>query len=152
MKKVMLSLLVLLWGCFICFFSSQTGTKSKKFTVHSIDKIVSVVKNSENIEKQFLIEKFITPVRKSAHFFEFLILGIVTYLLLREFHITSKRLFLSSFLFCILYACIDEFHQFFVPGRVFKVLDIIIDSCGSLVGIILMHFLYNKFIVKKNKN
>ncbi len=144
MKRIVLSLLLLFWACCIFFFSSQTGTKSKKLTVHSIDKIVSVVQDSENIEKKFLMEKVITPIRKSAHFVEFFILGIVTCLLLREFLVTNKTLFLSSSLFCILYACIDEFHQFFVPGRVFKVLDIIIDSCGSLFGIGLIAFIYNR--------
>ena len=54
MKRIVLSLLLLFWACCIFFFSSQTGTKYKKLTVHSIDKIVSVVQDSENIEKNLI--------------------------------------------------------------------------------------------------
>lgn len=37
---------------------------------------------------------------------------------------------------CILYAASDEFHQSFVPGRGPRVMDIGIDTLGSLVGLL----------------
>ena len=40
-----------------------------------------------------------------------------------------------AFLICLLYAASDEFHQTFIPGRGGQVKDVIIDSCGALVGI-----------------
>ena len=45
--------------------------------------------------------------------------------------------------FCIFYATTDEFHQLFVPGRTGRLLDIGIDSCGALLGsLILLFFVY----------
>jgi VanZ family protein len=37
---------------------------------------------------------------------------------------------------CILYAISDEFHQSFVPGRTSRVMDVGIDTLGSLVGLL----------------
>ncbi len=49
-----------------------------------------------------------------------------------------------SLLISMLYACTDEFHQHFVPGRSCEVRDALIDTAGALIGIlvlgILMHF------------
>ena len=49
-----------------------------------------------------------------------------------------------SLLISMLYACTDEFHQHFVPGRSCEVRDVLIDTAGALIGIlvlgILMHF------------
>jgi VanZ family protein len=39
-----------------------------------------------------------------------------------------------------LYALSDEFHQLFVPGRAFELLDLALDSLGGLVGILLWYF------------
>ena len=35
----------------------------------------------------------------------------------------------------ILYAITDEIHQLFIPGRNGNVVDVLIDSCGGLIGI-----------------
>ena len=49
-----------------------------------------------------------------------------------------------SLLISMLYACTDEFHQHFVPGRSCEVRDVLIDTAGALIGILvfgtLMHF------------
>ena len=46
------------------------------------------------------------------------------------------------------YACTDEFHQKFVPGRTSLFSDVMIDTCGAFIGIILLYLV----IVIKNKN
>lgn len=51
-----------------------------------------------------------------------------------------KDILKLSILICMLYACSDEIHQLFVSGRSGKVLDVCIDTFGSLMGI----FIYNK--------
>ena len=52
-----------------------------------------------------------------------------------------------SFLFSVIYASTDEFHQTFVVGRDGNIVDVLIDSSGSLVGILLSSILY--FLVMK---
>jgi len=37
----------------------------------------------------------------------------------------------------MLYAITDEFHQYFVPGRSAEIRDVLIDSSGAFIGILL---------------
>lgn len=46
-------------------------------------------------------------------------------------------------LLCVLYAVTDEVHQAFIPGRGPRVSDVLIDTAGSITGILI-----TKFIVK----
>lgn len=41
-----------------------------------------------------------------------------------------------AWIFTILYAITDEYHQSFVPGRNSRLFDIGIDSLGSLIGLL----------------
>lgn len=45
-----------------------------------------------------------------------------------------------AFILTCIYALSDEFHQLFVPGRAFELLDIALDSLGALAGALLWHF------------
>jgi VanZ family protein len=47
-------------------------------------------------------------------------------------------------------ACIDETIQMFVPGRGPGLLDVGIDSCGVLMGMLLLNTAY--FLKRKHKN
>lgn len=54
-------------------------------------------------------------------------------------NIEQKKLSIWNFLiraeiFCALYACSDEFHQYFVPGRSCKLFDVCVDSTGAFFG------------------
>ncbi len=40
-------------------------------------------------------------------------------------------------IFCVLYACSDELHQYFVPGRSCKFFDVCVDSSGAFFGALL---------------
>ncbi len=42
------------------------------------------------------------------------------------------NVFLLALVLLILYGVLDEFHQLFVPGRIFSFFDMFIDSLGSL--------------------
>lgn len=53
---------------------------------------------------------------------------------------------LISTLFCIIYALSDEIHQLFVFGRSGELKDVLIDTIGSFLGIILI----SKIINRKN--
>lgn len=54
-------------------------------------------------------------------------------------NIEQKKLSMWNFLiraevFCALYACSDELHQYFVPGRSCKLFDVCVDSTGAFFG------------------
>ena len=51
-------------------------------------------------------------------------------------------------IFCALYACSDEFHQYFVPGRSCKFFDVCVDSTGAFFGALLF---WGIFHLRKQK-
>ncbi len=59
----------------------------------------------------------------------------------------NKKAFFITISICFLYALSDEIHQFFVPGRACRILDVLIDTLGSSF-FILIYFLYSKFTHK----
>jgi hypothetical protein len=68
-------------------------------------------------------------LRKLAHAAEFAVLGGLLLRALRD-----ERAALAA---GIAYAILDELHQHFVPGRVGSPLDVLIDSVGVAVGVLL---------------
>ena len=87
-------------------------------------------------------------VRKSAHFLEYLILGILMINVVKNYKDINNCLFFMSLLFCIMYAISDEVHQLFIPGRSCEILDVLIDSTGSLIGIFI-YYLFNSRRLKE---
>ncbi|MCY6355830.1 VanZ family protein [Clostridium sp. ZS2-4] len=74
-------------------------------------------------------------VRKMGHFTEFFILYVLLYNVLKESF--SKKRALTMALACtFLYACSDEFHQIFIPGREGRFRDVLIDTSGGIAGVL----------------
>ena len=69
-------------------------------------------------------------LRKAAHVVEYAILGALLFRALeREVPALAAG---------VAYACTDEIHQHFVPGRVGSPLDLVFDTAGVLLGIIVI--------------
>ena len=147
-KKIILWHLLIIWCSVIFLFSHQSGNTSSHLSGQIAKIIVSVLDNIKNITLpvfkpisdinfEIIAENLEFFIRKFAHFFVFMILGIITFLL-SACHIKSKHFcFALSLAFCIFYAICDEVHQLFVSGRCAKVTDILIDASGSYFGICL---------------
>jgi hypothetical protein len=82
----------------------------------------------------------VTIVRKSAHFTEYMILGILT---ARGFKISKKSPW-WAILACAVYAGTDECHQSFVPGRSCEVNDVALDTIGATFGVLIYWFFTRK--------
>lgn len=139
-KKLFHSILVIIWMLVIFNFSSQNGTKSTKTSDVVTSMVVNVTTSvtnkdipREEVKKKVEDSTFL--VRKTAHFTEYLILGILVLQLLSDYTKINKRMLIVSLIICYLYAVSDEVHQIFIPDRTAKVLDTFIDGAGSLVGI-----------------
>ena len=82
---------------------------------------------------------------KIEHLIAYLILSFLLTLSLhfqkKSFRL-SKNYLMFTIVFLILYATIDELHQFFVPGRFCDIYDWSADIIGGIIGI----FLSNSFI------
>ncbi|MBO7275901.1 MAG: VanZ family protein [Clostridia bacterium] len=78
-------------------------------------------------------EIFHAVVRKAAHAFEFMCLGAMLTLRLKK----DKPMYSAAFALCVCVAAIDEFIQMFT-GRTSALKDVLIDSSGAAVGVIII--------------
>ena len=97
------------------------------------------------------------PVRKTAHFTEYMILGLfVLGTLYPKKETKNKKSIISSgfiaLLITAIYAGTDEFHQTFVPGRAGRLSDVLIDSSGALLGIFVVTLISLIRFKNKKKN
>lgn len=88
-------------------------------------------------------------IRKSAHFTEYAVLGILATFALTyqspKLYIRMGPVILTAL--CGLYAFSDELHQVFVPSRTASPKDVLIDTMGAVTAIICLYYLrkYRKF-------
>ena len=82
-----------------------------------------------------LIELMSFPVRKTAHMTEYLVLYCTVRFGLHFTYqpLNVKHRLLTALAIVFLYACTDEFHQLFVPGRAGRFTDVLIDCFGCAV-------------------
>lgn len=144
-KIIFKYILLISWMILIFWFSNQGGNISSEMSDGVVSKIIFAVEKIGNISLNY--EFFVFLVRKLAHFSLYFVLGILWMLLLKEYRISLSKEFVYAILFCFLYACSDEFHQLFVPGRSGNLIDATIDLFGSLCSI----FLISLFRRSKNK-
>ena len=121
----------------IFYLSHQPATESNKLSISITEKIAGIVEKTDPNIDDTNIRKFNRIIRKNAHFFAYLVLGILTFNGLKDSGIAGGRGFILALIVCILYAISDEIHQLFIPGRSGQVTDVVIDGMGSLVGVIL---------------
>lgn len=143
MKKKGLLLLLLIYMGFIFYLSSEPANISDTRN----RKIIETVKviTGKDIDKKLGRARSDFFVRKYAHFFLYMFLGSVVFIYIKHSNIKNK--FLISLILCFVYAISDEVHQYFVPGRGPRTLDVLIDSAGAIIGITL-----TKIIIWKKSN
>lgn len=130
--------------CSIFSFSGQTGDDSGSLSYKISHAIISAGDNilNTNLSSERIVyytEKIHTPVRKLAHMTEYLCLAVAVCFPLYIYHVKGYRLIIISGVFCVVFACTDEFHQLFVSGRAGSIKDVGIDSIGIFLGIALSH-------------
>ncbi len=140
-KDKVLIILAIIWMGVIFMFSAQVSDESKsssnKVTSAVVNTVISIKKENISEEKrQKIIEDKTFIVRKSAHFTEYFILGLILILYLQTKEKLATKYIILAIIFCVLYATSDEIHQLFVDGRSCKIIDILIDTCGSSLAIL----------------
>jgi VanZ family protein len=76
-------------------------------------------------------------IKKGAHMAGY---GLLALGFLRGLGYQRKHHILIVLLLVFLYAASDEFHQSFVPGRNASLLDVLIDTFGAVVALLLSRF------------
>lgn len=144
MKRYMKWILLVGWMVIIFIFSSQPGEVSDKQS-----RLVIYVFNALGLNLNSMLgdlSNFI--VRKGAHFTEYFILCLLAYNALKDNFKQGKALILSVAV-VFLYACSDEFHQSFVPGRGPAFKDVLIDTLGGVTAAGFIYLLYSIKSLKK---
>lgn len=144
-------LCVVLTMVMIFCFSAQNAEKSTETSSSVVENVLDIVMPKEEITPE-VVKKYQFPFRKAAHFGIYMLLGFA---LANAFQYTlNKKWYVSypaSALVSILYAVSDEWHQGFSEGRGPSLTDVLIDSSGAILGILVFitfTYLYC-FIIKK---
>lgn len=138
--KLLISLLLVFQMLFI-FTMSSFGSDSSNAQSGQIIQVLRQVFPSLSSHTSGLDASALTfIVRKTAHFTEYAILGILFYFFYRQIlpQKNGLRLFVLAILSSFLYACTDEIHQLFVPGRSGQFTDVLVDTLGAFCGCLLL--------------
>ncbi len=140
--KIVSWLVLFAWMLFIFHLSDQPAVISAETSRTISQQILEVVREDPTPQ---MIRSFDAFLRNSAHFGVFFVLGLFAY---PTFVLQAwRRPFLISLLFTISYAFSDEVHQIFVDGRAFQFRDLLLDSIGGFLGILIAILL--TYLVKK---
>ena len=159
--RILLPVMTMVWMCLIFRMSAQPADDSAELSL-SVGEMIGrfLIPDFDSWpeeEQTAWASRIDHPVRKLAHGMEYMILGILLTLDARIYaregrrmiqkHISDrpakagrKELLLSEaaiWMTGTLYACTDEWHQLYVPGRSCQFRDILIDSGGVLAGMLL---------------
>ena len=151
-ERIILLILLLGTMTIIFGFSSQDGKESgnisKKIT-EQIVKRIPQIQEKEQEEKEIIINRIEKVIRKIAHFSIYTVVGILVMAFISTYQIKEKNRIIISTIIGIIYACSDEIHQSFVPERSPMITDVMIDTMGVMLGILLI--MLGKAIIKKYK-
>lgn len=170
MKKKRLRLLyfipVILWMAVIFWFSSNNGDissmqsgKVSYMMASAMDRAFKL--DMSEAERMGFSEGISFLVRKTAHFTEYLVLGVLLYTAVANNfgtlldtldrslgigNIVKLRFFLPAVI-VFGYAGTDELHQYFVPDRCCSFKDVLIDTAGGLTGIVII--ILGRYVCRK---
>jgi len=129
---------VILWMAVIFLLSTDAGSaaNTSRFIDPLIRWLMPHISDTGMARAHFLI-------RKAGHLTEYAILGI---LLWRAWVHPAPgtrqpwqwKTALVALTLAATYAASDEFHQSFVPSRTASVQDVMIDTCGALLGLLVL--------------
>ena len=174
-KRIILGILIIIWMITIFLFSNEDGMESEntsdiitnRLVNETIENNIEIEENVDNANNEdannsvnvakynYEFEMYKGEVRlvvrKSAHFIIYLVGGFLLFNFFRTYNISLRNQIIYAILGITLYASSDEFHQLFVNGRTARVEDVLLDTLGAIVGI-LLNLICLKIVYKiKNK-
>ena len=145
--KLIAAVLLIAWMVVIFVFSAMPAEASDEKSRFIVNILEALGFNTEGT----LADLANHLVRKSAHFIEYALLYLFALNLMRYYFTFNKSLLISLGV-VFLYACTDEFHQLFVPGRAGRFSDVMIDTAGGFTTMVLVKiYVALKKVKAKNK-
>lgn len=152
-------ILVLIWMLVIFSFSNMNAIESNNKSKNTINTLIDITErldsneinnNTQKENKQQLIDYLNYPLRKYAHAIIYFILSLLILNALHKSNVKNKHFI--TLLICFLYALTDEYHQTFITGRTGQFIDVIIDTIGAYLGIIIYNIFKRISDKKRQKN
>jgi VanZ family protein len=161
-KKVRCAIFFMLALFFYCLvitrFSAQDADTSGSLSfgiAEGIAKFLYSFSEHDASDVLTLAGYFEHPLRKLGHFTEYGVLGLLftgCFLpVIREYRISGgkgRTLYINCIITVFILAGLDEFHQYFVPGRYASVWDVLLDTFGSAVFCFIIYIIKDR---KKNR-
>lgn len=123
------------WMAVIFYLSHQPGSASSDLSSGILAMLLNFIDQvAPNLELN--VESFHTFVRKNAHFMAYLFLSLLSLNAWKSSGYRGWRQLFLGFGMCVLFAATDEIHQLFIEGRSGEVRDVLIDSTGAAVGVV----------------
>lgn len=143
-------LIALAWLLLIFNLSAMTSQDSNSKSAGLTEKLISKVLDATNeagITDSYPDDAKLAkaanlinaPIRKVAHATVYFVLVLILLAVGRVIFGSKKYLLTCALalLFCFIFAMTDEYHQTFVDGRTGQFSDVLIDTAGACVGILL---------------
>ena len=130
---------LLLETFFVIFgFSNQNAEQSSSLSTKVAKFVLKQVYGSEEKIEQPVLERTQKVIRKLAHFSIYTLVGFLLMSFVSTYNLDEKKRCLISLGIGIIYATSDEIHQAFVPGRGPQITDVMIDTMGVLLGLLIV--------------
>ncbi|MBO5104374.1 MAG: VanZ family protein [Ruminococcus sp.] len=137
--------------CFSMENSSESSHRSRGVTEFIVGFFADNYDDMSLSEKKHLLSQAEHIIRKLAHYSVYTVLGLLLSLSVSSGKFLSRGT-LATLIFGFLYACSDEFHQYFVKGRACRFTDVMIDTGGVLTGILISVLLFRIYRYFKHKS
>ncbi|MEZ7892932.1 MAG: VanZ family protein [Candidatus Wallbacteria bacterium] len=134
--------LIIVWAFVIYCFSSQSGTQSAALSEKTLKYIAKFImpdfeKLSLQTQNEILNEMGHRRIRKIAHILLYAVFAILIMTALNRYESNFWQKCLVAIMVCIIYAVLDEWHQYYVKGRASQTFDIAVDALGAFIGSLL---------------
>ena len=139
MKKIIAWLLVVLCCLLIYSFSAETGEKSIDRSMKIAGKATELSKTEDVPDKNLvkITNQINYGLRKSVHGITYFGLTLALLYALSVSGVKGAKRYVYAALLAVIYACLDEIHQMYVPGRTGSIIDVFFDSIGIAAALIL---------------
>ena len=131
--------LIIIWMLVIFILSNMSSRDSGLTNKHP---------SSEEINDYTYILN--APLRKCAHASVYFILSILIFLCLNTLNVKRNKSIVLAIILSFIYACTDELHQLFIEGRTGQFIDVLIDTSGAIIGVIIIN-IFLKIVNKVKK-
>ena len=143
-------LIIALIGTFSTIFgfsnqnSKTSGGISQKVTEYIV-RFIPNIQQLEEVQKEEVIDRIESVIRKIAHFTIYTLVGFLLMSLMLTYKMKEIDQIGISLIIGVVYASTDEIHQAFIPGRGPQITDVMLDSLGVLTGIFISILLLEIF-------